>query len=115
MQVEDITRVGLSSWRSSQQQRHLSVGDGLLGEIVIDDKGMSSAISEKFTDSASGVGSQELKRSSFGSSGSNDNGVFHGTIVLEDLDNVGDGGSLLADSDVDAEELLFEITGFEVL
>jgi len=55
MQVEDITWVGFSSWWSSQQQGHLSVSDGLLGKIVIDDKSMSSTISEEFSDGASRI------------------------------------------------------------
>lgn len=42
MEIEHITWVGLSSGRSSQEERHLSVGDGLLGEIVVDDEAMLS-------------------------------------------------------------------------
>jgi hypothetical protein len=73
MEIEHITWVGLSSGRSSQQQRHLSVSDGLLGEIVVDDQAMLSVVSEVFSDGASGVGSQELEGSGVRSSGGNNN------------------------------------------
>jgi hypothetical protein len=53
MEIEDITWVGLSSGGSSQKERHLSVCDGLLGEIVIDDEAMFAVVSEEFTDGAS--------------------------------------------------------------
>jgi len=29
MKIEDVTRVGLTTWGTTQQQRHLSVGNGL--------------------------------------------------------------------------------------
>ena len=36
VQVENVTRVGFASGRPAQQQRKLTVGRGLLGEIVVD-------------------------------------------------------------------------------
>lgn len=53
MQIEDISWVGLSAGWSSQKERHLSVSDGLLGQIVIDDKGVLSIVSEVLANSAS--------------------------------------------------------------
>ena len=38
VQVEDVARIGFAARRAAQQQRHLAVGDGLLGEVVIDRK-----------------------------------------------------------------------------
>lgn len=71
MQIEDITWVGLTTGGSSQQEGHLSVSDGLLGEIVIDDQSVLCVVSEIFSDGTSSIGGQELKGSSLGSSGSN--------------------------------------------
>lgn len=62
VEIEDVSWVGLSAGGSSQQERHLSVGDGLLGQIVIDDQAMLSVVSEVLTNSAAGIRSQELKR-----------------------------------------------------
>ena len=115
VKIEDITRVSLTTRRSSEKQRHLSVGDGLLGEIVIDDESVLAVVTEVLADSAGGVRSEELKRSRVGGSGGNDDGVVHGLVLLERTHNVGDGGSLLADGSVDAVELLGNITLVEVL
>ena len=64
VEIEDITGVGLTTGGSSEEEGHLSVSDGLLREIVIDDQGVLAVISEVLTDGAAGVGSQELKRGS---------------------------------------------------
>ena len=106
MQIEHITGVGLTTGGSSQKERHLSVSDGLLGEIVVDNEAMLAGVSEELTDGAAGIGSQELEGGSLGGGGSNDDGVLKGVVILEHLHDVGDSGSLLADSDVDAVKLL---------
>lgn len=106
MEIEDITGVGLTTGGSSEEERHLSVGDGLLGEIVIDNQGVLAVVSEVLTDGAAGVGSQELEGSSLRGGGGNDDGVLEGVVIAEDLHDVGDGRSLLTDGDVDTEESL---------
>jgi hypothetical protein len=40
VQVKDITRVGLATGGTTEQEGHLTVSDGLLGKIVIDDQGV---------------------------------------------------------------------------
>jgi hypothetical protein len=106
VEIEDITGVGLTTGGSSEEERHLSVGDGLLGEIVIDNQGVLAVVSEVLTDGAAGVGSQELEGSSLRGGGGNDDGVLEGVVIAEDLHDVGDGRSLLTDGDVDTEESL---------
>ena len=115
VKIEYITWVSLTTWWSSQQQRHLSVGDGLLREIVIDDKSVLSVISEVLTDGASRVWSQELKWSGLGGSGSNDARVVHGSAQLQNSDDVGNCGSLLSDGAVDAVKTLGDIISSESL
>ena len=106
MEVEDISWVSLSSWRSSKQERHLSVGNGLLGQIVVDDQGVLSVVSEPFTHGTSSEWSQELKGSGVrGGSGDND-GVLQGVVLLEGLDELSNSGSLKTDGDVDTVKLL---------
>ena len=109
MEIEHITWVGLSAWWSSKKKRHLSVSDGLLGEIVIDDEGMLGVVSEVLTDGASRVWGKELKWGGIRGGGSNDASVVHGTLVSEDLDDVGNGRSLLTNGNVDAVKLLGEV------
>lgn len=115
VEIEHISWVGLSTGWSSQQEGHLSVGDGLLGKIVVDDEGVSSVISEELTDGGSGVWGQELEWGGVGGGSGNDDGVLHGVLFGEDVDDVGNSGLLLSDSDVDAVELLDLITSLEVL
>jgi hypothetical protein len=61
VEIEDITGVGLTTGGTSEEEGHLSVSDGLLGEIVIDDQGVLAVVSEVLTDCAARVGSQELE------------------------------------------------------
>ena len=113
VEIEDITGVGLTTGRSSEEEGHLSVGDGLLGEIVVDDEGVLGVVTEELTDGASRVGSQELEGCGVGGSGSDDNGVLHAVSLLEQTGDVGDRGSLLSDGDVDAVERLGLVTSLE--
>jgi hypothetical protein len=57
VEIEDITWEGLTTGWASEQQGHLTVSNGLLGKIVVDDEGMLSIVTEVLTNSASGVGS----------------------------------------------------------
>lgn len=49
VQVENVTGVSLTSGGTTEQQGHLTVGNGLLGEIIIDDEGMFAGVSKPFT------------------------------------------------------------------
>jgi hypothetical protein len=102
VKIEDITGVGLTTWGTSEKEGHLTVSNGLLWEIVVDDESMHSVVTEVFTDSAAWVGSEELQGSSIGSCGSNNNGVFKCFTLTEKTHDVGDSGPFLADGDVDA-------------
>jgi len=106
VEVENITGVSLTSRRTSQKKRHLSVGNSLLGQIVVDDKGVSAVISEPLTKSTTSEGSNVLKRSSLGSGGSNNDGVLEGIVLLKSLDELSNGRSLLTNGNVDTVELL---------
>ena len=46
VKIEDVTRVSLTTGRTTQQQRHLTVGDGLLGHIVVDDQSVLAVFTE---------------------------------------------------------------------
>jgi hypothetical protein len=110
VKIEDITGVSLTTWGTSEQQGHLTVSDGLLGEIVVDNETVHAVVTEVLTNSAARVGSQELERCGIGSGGSNNNSVFKCIALAEESDDVGHSGSLLTDSNVDAVERLVFIT-----
>jgi hypothetical protein len=105
-QMNLLSGVSLTSGGTTKQQGHLTVGDGLLGQIVVDDEGVLAVVTEPFTDGTSSEGGQELKRGSLGSGGSNDNGVLHGVVLLKGLDELSDSGTLLTNSDVHTVQLL---------
>lgn len=50
VEVEDITGVSLTSGGTTEQQRHLTVSNGLLGQIVINDESVLARISEVLSD-----------------------------------------------------------------
>jgi len=109
VQVENVTGVSLTSRGTSEKQRHLSVSDSLLRKIVVDDERVLAVITEPLTDRGTSERSEVLKRSGLRGGSSNDNGVLHGVVLLESLDKLSNGGSLLADGDVDTVELLLLI------
>ena len=38
MEVEDVAGVGFTSRRTTEQQGHLAIGHGLLGQVVVHDE-----------------------------------------------------------------------------
>src|SRR5215213_3836468 len=106
MQVEHVARIGLAARRTAEQQGHLAVGDGLLGQIVIGDHGMHAVVAEELAHGAAREGRQELHRGRIGSGGRDDDGIFQRAVLFENLHELGNRGALLADGDIDAVELL---------
>lgn len=105
VKVEDVSGVGLTSGRSTKKEGHLSVGNGLLGEIVENDEGVLSVVSEPFTDGSSGEGGEVLEGSGFGSGGGNDDRVLESVVLLKGLNELSDGRSLLSNGDVNTVKL----------
>jgi hypothetical protein len=112
MEVENISGVSLTTRGATEEEGHLAVSNSLLGEIVVDDKSVHAVVTEVLTDGASGVGGQELEGSGVGGSGSNNNGVLEGVTFAEETNDVGDGGALLTNSDVDAVKGLRLVASF---
>jgi hypothetical protein len=46
VKIEDITGVGLTSRGTTEQEGHLTVGNGLLGKIIVDDQGVLAVVTE---------------------------------------------------------------------
>lgn len=46
MQVENVTGVSLTSGGTTEEEGHLTVSNGLFGEIVEDDDGVLATVSE---------------------------------------------------------------------
>ena len=106
MQIEHIARVGFTSRRTAKQQGYLTIGPGLLGQIVINDQGVLAAIAEVLAHRGASVRSDVLQSSRIGSRSGNDDRVVHGTVLSQLTDDVRDRGSLLANSDINADQVL---------
>ena len=106
VQVENVTGVGLTSGGTTEQQRHLTVGNGLLGQIIVDDDGVAAVVTEPLTHGAASEGSNVLQGGGLGGGGSDDNRVLHGILLLKGLDELSDSRTLLTNGNVDTVELL---------
>jgi hypothetical protein len=106
VEVEDVTWISLTSGWTTEKEGHLTVGNSLLGEIVEDDKGVLAIVTEPLTHGGTGERSDILKWSGLRGSSGNDDRVLHGVVLLKGLDELGNGGTLLSNGNVDAVKLL---------
>ena len=91
MEVEDVARVRLAAGRAAQQQRHLAVGPGVLGQVVVDAQGVLDQLSadlhavlhDLLADRGAGVRSEVLQRGGILGAGDDDDGVLHRAVLLE--------------------------------
>lgn len=58
---------------------YLTVGNSLLGQIVVDDEGVLAVVTEELSHGAARVGSQVLQGSGVGGGGGHNDGVVDGT------------------------------------
>ena len=66
----------LTTRGTSQQERHLTVGDGLFGEIVEDDEGVFAVVAEELAHGSAGIRRQVLQGSGVGCGGGNHDAVI---------------------------------------
>src|SRR5574337_1706859 len=78
----------------------------MLGQVVVDAKGVTPRVAEILAYRAAGIGGNILKRRQFGGSSRNNRGVGHSPGLFQRLDHLGDGRPLLTDSPVDTEDVL---------
>ena len=106
MEIEDVAGVGFASWRTAEEQRDFAVAGGVLGEVVVDDEGVLAGVAEVLAHGGGGEGREVLHRRGLGRSGGDDDGVGHGAMLFEGLDDLRDGRPLLPDGAVDADEVV---------
>ena len=109
VQVEDVARVGLATRRAPQQQRHLAVGVGVLGQVVVDAEGGLAVVEEVLAHRAAGVGGDELDRRRLVGGSGDDDRVLHRAVLLQHLLELDDGRHPLPDRDVDADHVLVAV------
>ena len=103
MQVENVSGVSLASRRTAEQQRYGAVSHGVLGQIVVNNQRIAAVIHELFRHGAARVGRDVLHRRGIGRGCGHDGGVLHRAVFLQRLLHGGDGGSLLADGNINAD------------
>ncbi len=78
----------------------------MLGEVVVDDEGVLAGVAEVLAHRGCGEGSEVLHRRGLGRGGGDDDGVGHRAVLFERLDDLRDGGALLPDGAVDADQVV---------
>src|SRR5690554_4102602 len=101
VQIENVTRVCFTSWRTTQQQGDLTVGNGLLGQVIVYDQCVFTAVAEELTHGGTGVRSQELHGSRIRGTGSYHDGVVHSAVLFELAHNRSNRRLLLTNRNVD--------------
>ena len=104
VEIEHVARVGFTARRTAQQQGDLAVGNGLLGQVVVHDQSVFTAVAEVFAHGATGVRREELQGSRLGRGRGHDDGVGQSASFFQLAHHVGDGRLLLTDSHVDAAD-----------
>ena len=105
VQVENVARISFTSWWSAQKQRDLTICPSLLGQVIINNQGILTAVSEVFTHCCAGVRSNVLHSCRFGCRGGNDDGVIHCAVFFQFTYYVGDSRSLLTDSNINTDKV----------
>src|SRR5208282_2116752 len=111
VQIEHVARIGLAAGRPAQQQRHLAIGDGLFGEIVVDDHRVHAVVAEILAHGAAGKRRQKLHRRRIGGGRRDHDGIVERAVLLQNLDELRHRRALLPDRDIDAIELELLIAG----
>ena len=106
MQIKDVAGIGLTSGRTVQQQGDLTVGNRLLGEIVIDDEDILSLVHEIFAHGRACIRRDIEHRGGLGRAGADHDGIIHRIVLAQLLHTACHRRLLLADGDIDADHVL---------
>ena len=105
MHVEHVAGVRLAARRAAKHQRHLAVGGGLLGQVVVHaERGLALLVHEVLGERAAGVRREELQRRRVGGRGDDHDGVLDRAGLPEPLHHRRHRRLLLADGDVHADD-----------
>ena len=111
VQIENIARIGLTSGRTAQDEGHLTVRHGLLGEVVVHHQRMPAGVAEVLANGRPGKGGVILERSRVRCRSSYHHGVVHGPVLPQRFYDGSHGGALLPHGYVNAEHRLPGLIG----
>ena len=101
MEIEHVARICLTSRRTTQNQRYLTVGNSLLRKVIVHNECRIATVAEVLAYGGSCERCVILHGSRVGSCSRYNDCVGHGAVLLEVLDKSGNGRSLLADGYID--------------
>jgi hypothetical protein len=114
-EVEDVAGIGLAARRAAQQQGHLAIRPGVLGEVVVDAQrvldealagDLDAVLHDLLAHRDAAVRREVLERGGLLGAGHDHDRVLERAVLLEDRHGVRDRRELLADRHVDADEAL---------
>src|SRR5690606_2929503 len=80
VEIEHVAWVRFTSWWTAQQQGDLTISNGLLGQVIVYDQRVFTAVTEELAHGATGVWRQELQSGGFRSTGNHHDGVGQGAV-----------------------------------
>ena len=83
VEIEHVARIRFAAGGALQHQRHLAIGDGVLGEIVINDQRVHAVVHEPFAHRRAGERREILVGGGVGGRRRDDDGVRHRAGFLE--------------------------------
>ena len=83
----------------------MAVGHSMLGEVIVDHQGMATVVADMLSYGATAVGGYVLHWSGLRGTCGYDHGVVHCAILSELVHDLGYGGSLLSDGNIDAGDI----------
>ena len=105
MDIEDIAGIGLAAGRLARQQRDLAVAGGVFGQVVDDDQRVLAAVAEILRHGEAGERRDPLQAGRARRAGDDDDAALRRAIGLDRVDRAPHAGALLADRDIDADDV----------
>lgn len=106
MNIEDIARIRLAPWRTTQQQRQLAVGSRVACQIVVDDEDIAPLFHEVFSHRGCGEGRNVLNTRRLVCRSDDDDAVGHRVVSAQVCEEFCHSRTALSDGTVDAEDTL---------
>ena len=106
MQIEHVAGVRFTSGRTADEKRKGTVRGGVLTEVVVNDQHVFSVVHEEFAHRTAGIRRDVLQGRKLGGRCGDDDGVVHRAGLIKRRDKLCNRRALLADGDVDADDVL---------
>ncbi len=106
MEVENVSGVCLTSGRTVEQERHCTVCNGVLGEVIIHDEDVLALGHEIFSHSRARIRGYVLEGSRVARRCAYNYGIIHSAVLFERIYYLSNCRGLLSDSDIDTDNVL---------